>query len=129
MKNETADFLAQYPPSVRDLALELRQMILMRIPGALETVDRASRVVAYGFGTGYKDMICTIIPSKTGVKLGIVRGTELPDPHGLLEGAGKVHRHVALTKPSDLRRPGLKPLLSAAVRAWTDRSAKEKGRA
>ena len=100
MKNETADFLAQYPPSVRDLALELRQMILMTIPGALETVDRASRVVAYGFGPGYADMICTIIPSKTGVKLGIVRGAELPDPHGLLEGAGKLHRHVALTKRS-----------------------------
>ena len=123
-KNETADFLSEYPPPVRDVALELRKTILTTIPGAREMLDRPSRIVAYGFGAGYADMICTIIPSKTGVKLGIVRGTTLPDPHGLLEGPGRLHRYVALAKPSDLRRPGLKPLLTAAVRAWKD---KQKG--
>jgi hypothetical protein len=128
-KNETADFLAEYPPPVRDVALALRKTILAVIPDAREMLDRSSRIVAYGFGTSYADMICTIIPSKTGVKLGIVRGTALKDPHGLLEGSGKQHRYVALAKLSDLRRRGLKPLLGAAVRAWKDREAKEKGRA
>jgi hypothetical protein len=54
------------------------------------------------------------------VKLGIVRGTALPDPHGLMEGTGKVHRYVVLVKLADLKRPGLKQLLKTAFAAWRD---------
>lgn len=45
-------------------------------------------------------MVCTLIISPSGVKLGIVGGVELPDPHSLLEGSGKTHRHVVL-RPYD----------------------------
>jgi hypothetical protein len=116
--NEVTDFLASYPPQVRDVALKLRETILAKIPDAREMLDRPARIVGYGFGTGYRDVICTIIPSKTGVKLGIARGPDLPDPKGLLEGEGKRHRYVSFSGPSDLKRPGLKPLLNAAVAAW-----------
>ena len=71
--------------------------------------------------------MCTLIPSRAGVKLGIVRGAELDDPRGLLAGSGKVHRHVAaLRSPADLKRPGVRPLLKAALAAWRRRQA-EKG--
>lgn len=118
--DEVARFLATYPPPVCDLALELRRTIVAAIPEIRETLDRSARMVAYGFGARYADMICTIIPSKKGVKFGIVRGTTLPDPKGLMEGTGKVHRYVALAKLSDLKRPGLKPLLKTAVAAWKE---------
>jgi hypothetical protein len=81
-------------------------------------VDASARVIGYGFGAGYADLICTIILSKGGVKLGIVGSAELPDPNNLLEGAGKRHRYVPLAKPSDLGKPGLKSLLEARVAAW-----------
>ena len=51
---------------------------------------------------------------QTGLKLGIVRGAELPDPHGLLEGNGKRHQYVQLSQPADLNRVGIKELLRAA---------------
>ncbi len=76
-------------------------------------------MVGYGFGTGYKDMICTIILSKTGVKLGIVNGASLADPKGLLEGAGKRHKYVAFSATSDLRKPGIVALLASAAKART----------
>jgi hypothetical protein len=117
-RDEIASFLATYPPTVRDVALQLRRTIVATIPDIRETLDRSARIVGYGFGSGYSDTICTIIPSKKGVKLGIARGTTLPDPNGVMEGAGKLHRYVALGKLSDLKRPGLKPLLKAAVAAW-----------
>jgi hypothetical protein len=79
-------------------------------------------VIGYGFGPGYSGLVCTIIPSKKGVKLGVVYGARLPDPHGLLEGSGKQHRYVAFTEPADLEKAGLKDLLSAAVTAWKERS-------
>ena len=82
-------------------------------------LDRAGHVAGYGCGAGYKDLICTIILSKTGVKLGIVNGATLPDPKGLLEGAGKRHTYVALSAPSDLRKPGIAALLASAAKART----------
>jgi len=84
-------------------------------------VDVPAKLIGYGYSTAYSDLICVIVLSKTGVKLGLARGVGLPDPRGLLEGTGKAHRYVILEKPADLRKPGLKPLLRAAVAAWRKR--------
>lgn len=43
-------------------------------------------------------MVATLILSRGGVKLGLARGSELPDPKHLLAGSGKVHRHIAFTE-------------------------------
>ena len=115
-------FLAVYPQAVREIALELRRIILSTMPGAQETLDRSARVIGYGFGTGYRNTVCTIIPSKIGVKLGIAHGAELTDFSGLLQGSGKVHRYVQLIGLSDLKRPELKLLLLTALTAWQARS-------
>jgi len=122
--NEIQEFFATYPPNVQDLALALRKLVSSTIPDAVETLDRSARIVGYGFGNTYANTICVIIPSQKGVKLGIARGADLPDPKGLLEGAGKVHRHIAFAEKADLRKSGIKPLLRTAVAAWRVRSAK-----
>lgn len=116
--DEVRRFLSEYPAAVHDVAVELRDLIRDVLPEARETLDRPARIVGYGFGPGYADMICTIIPSKTGVKLGIVNGATLSDPHHLLEGSGKKNKYVALETGADLKQPGLRPLLKAAVAAW-----------
>jgi hypothetical protein len=115
--DDVAAYLAEYPESVCEIATGLRKLIRATLPGANEMLDRPGHVVGYGFGAGYKELICTIILSKSGVKLGIVNGATLPDPKGLLEGAGKRHKYVVLSAPSDLRRPGLAPLLESAATA------------
>jgi hypothetical protein len=43
------------------------------------------------------------------------RGTELPDPAGLLEGSGKLHRIVSVRSEADLDTPALQDLMSAAA--------------
>ena len=113
-KDSIAAFFAGYPANVADLATALRDFVRSAIPDASETLDEQGRVVGYAVGSGYAGLVCTIIPSKTGVKLGVVRGADLPDPRGLLEGSGKRHRYVQMTQPSDLDRPGLADLLAAA---------------
>ena len=118
---EVVAFFAGYPTKVRDLALGLRTIVRSVVPDARETLDRSARIVGYGFGPRYADTICVIIPSQKGVKLGIARGTELPDPRGLLEGSGKVHRHVVFTERSDLQQAGVKALLASALAAWRKR--------
>ena len=118
---EVEEFLAGFPPEVEALALETRALILKFAPKAEEMADAPARIIGYGFGKKYADMVFVIIPSKGGVGLGFYRGADLPDPKRLLEGTGKVHRHVKLRKPADLKRAGLGPLLKAAITAWKRR--------
>jgi hypothetical protein len=101
---ELDELLSQYPANVQEVARGLRKLILAAVPGSNEMVDAPARVIGYGHGAGYKGMICTIILSKKEVKLGMVGGASLPDPNGLLEGAGKKHRYVVLNEAADLKR-------------------------
>ena len=125
MATKTFDkLLAAYASDAQTLALRARKFILELLPGAEESVDTSAPVIGYGYGPGYKGLICTLILSQSGVKLGLVRGAEFADPNGLLEGSGKTHRYVSLKTPSDLRRPGLKKLVQAAVAARRERNGR-----
>ncbi len=117
-----SDLLEQYPSGVQETVYAARRVVFSVLPGACEVVDVKARVIGYGYGTGYRDMICTLILSKRGVKLGLVGGASLPDPQCLMEGEGKVHRHVPLASAEDLGRKGLRPLLRAALAASRKRS-------
>lgn len=101
MENALQTFLEDYEPAIRDRMNRYRQLILQLLPGIQEELDAPARMLAYGYGPKYADMICTLIPSKKGLKLGLYKGSELPDPHGLLTGSGKVHRHVVLEEGTD----------------------------
>jgi len=115
-------FLVDYPREVREVATAARTLLGGAFPGAKETLDESARIIGYSYGPGYKGVVCTLILSRTGAKLGIVRGSELPDPKQLMRGSGKVHRHVQLQTIADLKRPGLKSLLKAALTAWHERN-------
>jgi hypothetical protein len=112
---ELDDLLSTYPANVQEVALGTRKLILATLPGVLEMVDAPARVIGYGRSANYKDLLCTIILSKGGVKLGIVGGAALPDPNGLMEGTGKKHRYVVLDTPADLKKPGLTRLIRSKV--------------
>jgi len=104
----TVDALLQsYPPEVQALASAARKHLRRVLPKIEERADGSAPVIGYGYGPGYRDLICTLILSRKGVKLGLVRGSELADPNHLLEGSGKVHRHIALRTAADLHRPGV----------------------
>ena len=86
-------------------------------------MDDSQPYVGYGYSPGYKGLVCTLILSQGGVKLGIAGGAALPDPERLLEGTGKRHRHIALRTPADLRRGGVRALVRAAAAAAGKRDA------
>ena len=119
---EWGQLLGAYPRDVQAIALHARRLIFAEIPNIVEMVDAKAKVVGYGFGTGYADMICTIILSKTGVKLGVVGGANLPDPERLLEGSGKVHRYIKFAKASDVSKPAVRSVLASSVAVWRKRS-------
>jgi len=113
------DFLKSYNPEVRQLVLKTRAVVLAVIPDAIEQVDSPSKIIAYGFGSKYADLICAIAPYKTYINLIFSQGTQLPDPQGLLTGTGKRARHVKIMTSRDIERLGFRALLEAALALTT----------
>jgi hypothetical protein len=122
MAKNLEQLLSAYSPEIRVLAMKARTLILKTIPNIQEQVDLPGKLAGYGFSPKYADTICVIMPAKTWVTLGIARAVELPDPSKLLEGAGKVHRHVRLRAPAEVNSPALRKLLRAAPAAYKKRS-------
>jgi hypothetical protein len=114
---ELLKFLSAYDKPVIALALALRKKVLTAAPMATETIYDAYSAVAIGYSfTGrLKEGFCHIAVYSKHVNLGFDWGTELPDPHELLEGTGKRTRHVTLRNLSDVKDPRLGPLLRIAI--------------
>jgi hypothetical protein len=111
------DMLSRGEPNVADIARAARRRILAALPGADEEADPAAGVIGYGYGPGYKGLVCTLILSKGGVKLGFYKGAELPDPQRLLMGTGKVHRYVEMRTSDGVGDRGIDALIAAAATA------------
>jgi hypothetical protein len=60
--------------------------------------------------------LCCFMAGKEHVTFAFMRGAALPDPEKLLEGKGKGVRHVKLRSVADVKKPGVKKLITAAVK-------------
>lgn len=113
--SEVADLLSAHDPAIADLARATIEVVTELLPDAVVSVDATN--IGYGVGPGYRGLVFTVTPTKKHVTLGISHSAGLPDPAGLLEGAGRVHRHVKIRAAGDLARPELRALLASAVEA------------
>jgi hypothetical protein len=111
------EFLSRYHPSVRELMLAVRQMVLEEIPSASETVNDVSYTVtnAFTFSGRFKEAFCYVVAARAYVNLGFPHGTELPDPDGRLIGTGKFHRHIRIGCLADLDDPSLRKFIHMAA--------------
>jgi hypothetical protein len=115
--------LLPYNEHVQKLVEALRKLIFSVLPDIKEEADFPAKLLGYSYGPGYKHVICTIILSKNGAKLGIFNGSQLPDPARLLQGTGKVHKHVVIEEPDHIKNPAVKTLLKEALKAYKKRIA------
>src|SRR5882672_2711306 len=113
--NKVEGFLSPYDKQVFSRALQLREVLSANLPDIIEQVDNPARMIAYCYGQKYGELICTIIPSKKGLKLGFNKGTELPDPNGLLEGEGKISRYVVIHTDEQINSSAIKKLITSAL--------------
>lgn len=122
MSNDLNSLLGIFSSEVQELARKTREFLLNRLPNSIEQIDVGSKLIGYGYGTKMADTICVLMLYKSHVNLGFFDGVFLPDPHKLLEGTGKRHRHVKITKENDLKNPGLLELLEVAIMAHRSKS-------
>ena len=118
-------FLSQYDEQVFGKALKLREVLFATLPGIIEEIDIPAKMIAYCYGKKYAEMICTIIPSKKGLKLGFYKGADLPDPDNLLEGTGKISRYVDIKSIEQIKSSSLKNLIVSALAAYKQRMSRD----
>ena len=118
---QTEEILYKFEDSVSELGFALRNFLLKELKNIVEIPDVKANIIGYGYGPGYKDSICVIIPSKKGIKLGFYKGAELPDPDKVLAGSGKVHKYAEIKSIEDLKSKGIKNLLKEAIKAYMAR--------
>jgi hypothetical protein len=113
---ELLKFLKPYDRSVRDLALQLRALLLEEMAPCYENIYDACSAVAIGYGTSERlsDGIFHIAVYSKHVNLGFNEGATLPDPKGILQGNGNHIRHITIRSVDDLNRPELRSYIRRA---------------
>jgi hypothetical protein len=98
------------------IARRLRALIEAVHPDAVEVPRPGERTAGYGVGAKkMSETYAYIMPQPRYVNLGFYHGVALPDPDGLLEGAGTALRHVKVYSVAEADRPALKGLVESAL--------------
>src|SRR5712671_67929 len=116
-------FLKPYDREIRQLALQLRSLVLEEMAPCYENIYDAYSAVAIGFGTSdrLRDGIFHIAVYSQHVNLGFNDGATLDDPKGILQGAGNRIRHVTVKTAEDIKRPEIRAYIRRArKKALTD---------
>ena len=124
--NNVEDFLSQYDEQVNKSAKTLRSVIIATLPNITEQLDMPAKMIAYCYGQKYSELICTIIPSKRGLKLGFNWGTEIPDPDLLLQGKGKISRYVEIKSEEQAKSKVIKDFLKSVLSIYKHKSSIKK---
>jgi len=114
---QVATFIARYDPAVARLARAARAGLRKRLPTAVELVYDNYQFLALGFCSTERasDCIVSLAVSPKGVALSFYQGASLPDPDGILLGAGEQNRFVRLESAATLATRPVAALLRAAV--------------
>ena len=118
-QNQLDDLLDKYTPEVAAAARECLRKMRARLPGATQLVYDTYNALGVGFGPSEKasDVIFSIVLYPRYVTLFFLQGVGLPDPERLLQGDGKVVRHIKLESPADLDKPAIRKLMAVALKS------------
>lgn len=109
------DVVSEASPEIREIAYAARALLADIMPGITEVPWGQQKTVGYGVGPKkMSEHFCYLAPKKNHLNLGFMYGAELPDPEGLLEGTGKLLRHIKVQSLTDLEQPALRKLIEAA---------------
>jgi hypothetical protein len=114
---QLAGFLAKYPPEIEALAKAIRAKLRAQHSGAIELVYDNYNALAIGYAPSEKasEAIFSIALYPRWVSLFFLQAKGLRDPDGLLQGSGRVVRHIVLKRPDDLDLPAVRDLMQQAV--------------
>ena len=99
-----------------DLYIDLRAYILSMYPKSNEMLYHTHALTSvYSITEKLGDAFIMLPIYTNHLNLGFNKGTLLEDTHGLLQGTGKLIRHISITKPSDCRNENTTQLIASAI--------------
>lgn len=114
--DELNEILANFDPAVQAIARAARDLVFDVLPQTVEVPWLKQKIIGYGTGPKKQtEHFAYIAPFKNRVNFGFMYGAELPDPTNLLEGTGKLLRHVKLNSVDDVQNPNLRAILEFAI--------------
>ena len=116
-ESELNSFIDKYTPEVAELTRALLDKMKRRVPGATIMVYDNYNALAIGFGPSEKasQAVLSLAVMPRWVTLCFLYGVGLPDPHGLLNGAGNQVRHLRLHSREAFDNPNVQQLIAAAL--------------
>lgn len=107
-----ADLVRGKSPSVRKVTKALRTLIYEELPGAEENIHGGKLATAL-----YRSSleVCGLQPLKDRCNFYLMRGADLPDEAGLLEGSSKRIRHIKVYPDDDLLELPLREWIQQTV--------------
>ena len=117
LKADVDRLLAEHPPELQAIERALRTTIRTAFPGAIEQVDFADRLIAFGRSMKIRGLLFAIIAHRSHVNLQLADGADLPDPEGLIEGTGKRIRHVKIRSVDAASSPAVLAIVDAQLAA------------
>jgi hypothetical protein len=111
------EFIDRYQASVAADARRALAALHQRLPSATRLVYDNYNALVVGFATTDRagDAIFSIALYPRYVRLFFLRGTIVPDPHGLLEGTGSRVRSLKLDPVSKLESQEIGAMIDAAI--------------
>jgi hypothetical protein len=112
-------FIDRFTPEIAARGSAIIHRLRARLPNALLLVYDNYNALAVGFAPAERasEAILSVALYPRWVSLFFLQGAALPDPAGLLRGAGNVVRHIVLASPEDLDRPAISALIEAQLAA------------
>lgn len=118
-EEQIAELLKDKAPVMRQLYLETHRLLLSALPDLTYSTDCHDGMTGYGMRQyGYDGWgMAALAAHNKWVSLFFMRGVNLTDNEGLLEGSGKLMRHVKLRSPEQFqqRRAALLALIQEAA--------------
>lgn len=118
-EEQLADLLHGKEPAIAEVYMEAHRLLLELLPDIIYSVDCKDGVIGYGARQyGYDGWgMAAVAPHKKWTSILFLRGADLPDPGGLLEGTGKKMRHAKVRSLEEFeeRRGAIRDLIQAAA--------------
>lgn len=103
--------LSLIPRHMRQTVEELRSLVKETLPWVKEKPQPKWKA----FNFDHNGALLAISGYQNWASIGFVRGAELEDPDGMLEGTGKGMRHVKVKRGETIRGPELAALIRQAA--------------
>jgi hypothetical protein len=114
---ELRSYIGRFDPKIQKLTRSVRAALRKRFPTANELAYDYGSSVVIGYSPTERgiDAIVALAGRADGVRLYLSPGPKLPDPKGILLGAGKETRYLEVGAASRLAHPDVKALIAAAI--------------